>query len=79
LPHRAQCDPRNWESFERVCAVEAVLAFLGPDPAAAVRGSLAVETSNSGPDGEAGQEAQQCHRQNAANADKGEWNPNFCP
>jgi len=25
LPHRAQCDPRDWASFERVCAAEGVL------------------------------------------------------
>lgn len=30
LPHRALCDARDWASFERVCAVEGVLA-LAPD------------------------------------------------
>jgi hypothetical protein len=25
LPHRAQCDPRDWASFERVCIAEGVL------------------------------------------------------
>jgi len=27
LPHRATCDPRDWESYERVCIAEGVLAF----------------------------------------------------
>jgi hypothetical protein len=27
LPHRILCDPRDWASFERVCAAEGVLAL----------------------------------------------------
>lgn len=27
LPHRKLCDPRDWESYERVCAHEGVLAL----------------------------------------------------
>lgn len=30
MPHRVTCDPRDWESYERVCAAEGVLAFA-PD------------------------------------------------
>lgn len=28
LPYRATCDLRDWESYERVCTAEGVLAFL---------------------------------------------------
>ena len=27
LPYRVTCDPRDWESYKRVCAEEGVLAF----------------------------------------------------
>jgi hypothetical protein len=27
FPHRATCDPRDWESYERVCAEEGILAL----------------------------------------------------
>jgi predicted nuclease of predicted toxin-antitoxin system len=30
LPHRKTCDPRDWESYERVCAAEGVLV-LAPE------------------------------------------------
>jgi hypothetical protein len=27
IPHRKTCDPRDWESYERVCSIEGVLAL----------------------------------------------------
>jgi predicted nuclease of predicted toxin-antitoxin system len=31
LPHRKRCDSRDWESYERVCAAEGLLAFRAED------------------------------------------------
>ena len=30
LPHRKTCDPKDWESYERVCRSEGVLALAPP-------------------------------------------------